>query len=157
MAELRLLAHTLESMQNEPTLNAPRSAKGPSVLPFAQHVGLQRGRYGGGSSTWSLEVAPHHINSTGVVHGGAVFSLADTAMGAALFSTLDETQICATIEIKINFFKPVMGGVLQCHAVTIHRGKTVANMEANVWLGELLVAKANGSFAIFQRKPAALA
>jgi hypothetical protein len=42
----------------------------------------------------------HHKNGTGVVHGGVLFTMADTAMEAALIPMLEKGQICATVEIK---------------------------------------------------------
>ena len=100
----------------------------------------------------ALSVEDHHFNSAGIVHGGVLFTLADTAMGAALYPTIGPGEGCATIEIKINFFKPVVAGAIVCTAETVSKGKTVANLEACVYVGELLVAKASGTFAIFRRK-----
>ena len=73
-------------------------------------------------------------------------------MGAALYPTLGPGEGCATIEIKINFFKPVIGGAIVCAAEIVSKGRTIANLEACVYVGEVLVAKANGTFAIFRRK-----
>ena len=105
-----------------------------------------------GHSKCTLTVADYHRNSNGVVHGGVLFTLADTGMGAALYPTLDVIEICATIEIKINYFKPVASGDIVCTSEIINRGKMVANLEACVYADEVLVAKANGSFFIFERK-----
>ena len=58
-------------------------------------------------------------------------------------------QICATIEIKINYFKPITQGRLTCVTEMVNRGKTVANLESRVYVDELLVAQANGNYAIF--------
>jgi acyl-CoA thioesterase len=124
----------------------------PARLRFVEHVGLRIEQPRGGSSRCTLQVQDHHLNFTGVVHGGVLFTLADTGMGAALYPTLHPGQICATIEIKINYFKPVTGGVVVCTSEIVNKGKTVANLEACVYAGEVLVAKANGSFAILTRK-----
>jgi len=70
-------------------------------------------------------------------------------MGAALYPTLAKGQICATIEIKINYFKPITAGRLVCVTELVNRGKTVANLESRVYVQELLVAQANGNYAIF--------
>ncbi len=120
---------------------------------FIQHVGLVFEHREPGLARIVLPIEHHHTNSTGVVHGGVCYTLADTAMGAALYLTLNPDQICATIEIKINYFKPVFGGTLVCEGRLVHKGKTIANMDASVWVGDELVAKANGSFAILAKKP----
>jgi acyl-CoA thioesterase len=121
-------------------------------LPFVEHVGLHIEVQREGSSVCKLDVEKYHLNSTGVVHGGVLFTIADTGMGAALYPTLLADEICATIEIKINYFKPVLSGLIVCTSEIVNRGKSVANIESCVYSGEVLVAKANGSFSIFKRK-----
>lgn len=121
-------------------------------LPFVNHVGVRIEQQDGGRSRCTLLVEGHHFNSAGIVHGGALFTLADTAMGAALYPTLAPGEGCATIEIKISYFKPVLAGAVVCTAEIVNRSRTVASLEACIQAGEVLVAKANGTFAVFQRK-----
>lgn len=73
-------------------------------------------------------------------------------MGAALYSTLEPDQICATIEIKINYFNPIAQGTVRCEFAVLNRGKTVPNMEARLYVQQSLVGVANGNFAIFRPK-----
>jgi acyl-CoA thioesterase len=119
---------------------------------FIQHVGMKVDEAGPGHSRCLLTIEEHHRNGTGVAHGGALFTLADTAMGAALYSSLDPGEICATIEIKIGYFKPVFEGTLVCNATLVNKGKSVASLEATIHNGDVLVSKASGTFAIFKRK-----
>jgi acyl-CoA thioesterase len=70
-------------------------------------------------------------------------------MGAALYPTLNSTQICATIQITMNYFKPVVSGVITCTTEVVTRGKTVAHLESRIFAGEKLVATANGNYLIF--------
>jgi acyl-CoA thioesterase len=125
--------------------------------PFADLIDLRTLAQGSGHSRMALTVAAQHMNPHRVVHGAVVYALADTGMGAALYPTLAEGELCATIEIKINYFKPVQGGTLECVTELLNRGRTVANLESRVYLGEVLVAQANGNYAIFtpSRRPAA--
>ncbi|MBA4264499.1 MAG: hypothetical protein C0453_05410 [Comamonadaceae bacterium] len=91
--------------------------KSPSAamrLPFVNHLGLVIEEAASGKSRCVLEVREIHMNSSGIVHGAALFALVDTGMGAALFSTLDSEHGCATIEAKINYFKPVHSGAITC-------------------------------------------
>lgn len=124
-------------------------------LPFVEHVGVQVIEAAAASSLLTLAIQPHHFNSHGVVHGAVAFTLADTGMGAALHTVLDGNESCATIEIKINYFRPVLEGRLECRSLVIHRGKTTAALESTLRAGEQLVAKATGTFAIVQKRPAA--
>ena len=119
---------------------------------FIHHIGMKIDEVAPGRARCSLEVKDFHANGTGVVHGGALFTLADTAMGAALYSSLEEGEICATIEIKIGYFKPVFEGALVCTATLVNKGKSIASLEASIHQGDVLVSKASGTFSIFRRK-----
>jgi acyl-CoA thioesterase len=119
---------------------------------FIHHIGMKIDEVAPGRARCSLDVKDFHSNGTGVVHGGALFTLADTAMGAALYSLLEEGEISATIEIKIGYFKPVFEGSLVCTATLVNKGKSIASLEASIHQGDVLVSKASGTFSIFRRK-----
>lgn len=121
----------------------------PTHHPFAQLIGLCVDEQRAGFSKCTLLVAEHHLNPHRVVHGAVLCALADTGMGAALYPTLTEGEICATIELKINFFKPVASGLVACLTEIVNRGRNVANLESRVYSGETLVAQANGNYSIF--------
>lgn len=117
---------------------------------FIEHVGLQIAEHRPGHSRCALKLEPHHLNSAGLVHGGVLFTLADTGMGAALYAALQPDQWCATVEIKINYFRPVRQGEIECVSTVVHQGRTMANTEAELFAGGELVGKANGTFAILE-------
>ena len=119
------------------------------IHPFADLVGLKIDTHNDGTSTCSVEVSEKLLNPHRVVHGAVIFSLADTGMGAALYPSLLEGQICATIEIKINYYLPVTTGLLTCETTVVNRGKSVANMESTIFCNDTLIAKANGNYSIF--------
>ncbi|MCP5180924.1 MAG: PaaI family thioesterase [Pseudomonadales bacterium] len=117
--------------------------------PFAELIAMQVDERETGYSRLSLVVTEDHMNPHNVVHGAVIYALADTGMGAALAPSLAEGEICATIEIKINYFKPVTRGQLVCTTEMINRGRTVANLQSRIVVGDSLVAMANGNYAIF--------
>ena len=117
--------------------------------PFAEHIDLLVQEQRAGFSRLSLVVGTGHLNPHGVVHGAIAYAMADTGMGAALYPTLSAGQICATIEIKINYFKPIVSGRLVCVTELVNRGKAVANLTAKIHVDDKLVALANGNYAIF--------
>lgn len=117
--------------------------------PFADLIGLQMDGHYTDASDCSLEVAPHLLNPHGVLHGAVLYALADTGMGGALMPNLDDGQICATIEIKFNYYQAVRAGTLRCHTTLLNRGKRVANLESRLYVEDKLVASANGTYAIF--------
>lgn len=122
--------------------------------PFAELIDMRIEEQRAGHSKVSLPVTGVHLNPNKVVHGAVIYALADTGMGAALYPTLAEGEICATIEIKINYFKPVVEGQISCTSEIVNRGRTIANLESRVYLNDVLVAKANGNFAILNaQKP----
>ena len=88
-------------------------------------------------------------NPNDVVHGGVIYSIADTGMGAAVFSTLEDGEFCATLEIKIMYLKPAGHFDLICHTQVIKKGRRVAFLESEILSNKELIAKASGSLAIF--------
>lgn len=122
--------------------------------PFADLIALRTEAQGPGTSRLALSVTADHLNPHRVVHGAVVYAMADTGMGAALYPTLAAGEICATIEIKINYFKPITEGTLECKTELVNRGKTIANLESRIYLGTVLVAQANGNYAIFRPRAA---
>ncbi|MCK0165822.1 PaaI family thioesterase [Marinobacter sp. S6332] len=117
--------------------------------PFADLVGLKIEMQKNGRSTCSIDICEKLLNPHKVVHGAVIYSLADTGMGAALYPSLQEGQICATIEIKINYYRAVYEGQIVCETNVINRGKSVANMESAIFCNGELIAKANGNYSIF--------
>lgn len=105
-----------------------------------------------GSSTLSVELQEKHLNMNKVAHGAVLYALADSGMGVALYPSLDDGMMCATVEIKMNYFKPVFGGKVICKTEIINRGKRLANLDSRLYVDDVLVAQANGNYAIFPRK-----
>ncbi len=118
---------------------------------FTQLLDLYFTHRGQGESRCVLEVADHLFNLGNVVHGGAIYTLADTAMGAALYTLLDKDKTCTTIEIKMSYFKPVTSGQLVCQAKVVNTGRKVATMEAEVFNHDRLISKALGTFYILNK------
>jgi acyl-CoA thioesterase len=117
--------------------------------PYADLIGLKIDMLKNGQSRCSLEVDEKLFNPHQVVHGAVLYSLADTGMGAALYPGLKKGEICATIEIKINYYHPVKSGTITCKTKVINRGKSVANLESSIYSGKKRVAQANGNYSIF--------
>ena len=102
-------------------------------------------------ATYRLDVTPDLLNPHGVLHGGAVYTMVDNSMGGATMAALPEGQICATIEIKINYLAGVRGGTLTCTTDIVKQGRKVVFLESRVLddAGKL-VATASGSFAVIR-------
>ena len=115
---------------------------------FSQLLGCRLLRLEGGVAEVALALAPELRNRGGKLHGGALFSLVDIAMGLACSSSHGFDQQSATIECKINYIRAVDSGEVQCIARVIHPGRRTLVVEAEVMQGDKLVAKAQGTFAV---------
>jgi len=124
-----------------------------SFNPFADLLGMKYDHCEDGRCLSHLVITDAMMNPHHVLHGGVIFSIADTSMGAALYPSLGEDELCATIEIKLNFIKPVAGGRLDCDTYVVRRGRNVAVLESELTCEGKLVAKALGSYSIFKLKP----
>jgi acyl-CoA thioesterase len=120
--------------------------------PFAELIDLQVAEVRAGYSKCLLVVVDKHLNPHAVAHGAVLCALADTGMGAALYPTLGPGEICATIQITMNYFKPVHSGTLVCTTELINRGKSVAHLESRLFVDNVLVGSANGNYSIFKPK-----
>ncbi len=119
--------------------------------PFADLLGLSVDSKLNGKSICSIAFHERLLNPNNVVHGGVIYTLADTGMGGALMSLLGDGQLCATIEIKIMYLMPAGHVDLVCNTHVIKKGRRVAILESEVFSGKELVAKATGSFAVFEK------
>jgi len=130
-------------------IRIPKAVATPTTHPFADLIGLAVEEIGDGAATATLDAGPPHLNPHGVVHGAVLYSLADTGMGAALSAALDPGQICSTIEIKINYFRPALPGHLRCETRIVHRGRRTGALDSAIYdeKGRLL-ARATGTFMV---------
>ena len=111
---------------------------------------------GPGSAVFEMEAGPQHANPMGTVHGGILCDLADAAMGIAYASTLEEGESFTTLELKINFLKPVWKARLRAEARLVRRGRTVGMVECDVLdEGGSLVARASSTCLTLSGKMAA--
>ena len=115
---------------------------------FSELIGCRLQRLDEGVAEVALSLAPQLRNRGGKLHGGALFSLVDIAMGLACSSSHGFDQQSATIECKINYIRAVSDGEVLCTARVIHPGRRTLVVEAEVMQGDKLVAKAQGTFAV---------
>jgi acyl-CoA thioesterase len=105
-----------------------------------------------GAAVAFLEVDDRHLNPNGIVHGGVVFSLADTAMGRATMAVLSDGQICASIEVSVRYLRPIPGGRLVATASVLRAGRRIVHLECSVTVDgdDRPVAVLQGSFAVLE-------
>ena len=109
-----------------------RLRRGSWVAPVAELVGAFPVSFGEGKAVFEMEAGRRHHNPMGTVHGGILCDIADAAMGFAFASTLGPGETFTTLELKINFLRPVFEGRLTASARVAHRGKTIGLVECDV-------------------------
>lgn len=100
--------------------------------PVAQLIGFTITAVEDGRAVVEFPAQQRHANPLGTLHGGILCDIADAAMGTAFFSTLDEGESFTTLELKINFLKPIWEAKLRAEAHIIKRGRTVGLLECRV-------------------------
>jgi len=80
--------------------------------PVAMLIGFRLVSIESGQATVEFEAGERHTNPMGMLHGGVLCDVADAAMGMAYASTLDEGETFTTLELKINFLRPVQNARL---------------------------------------------
>ena len=124
----------------------------PGFNPFGELIGLSFSQCEKGFSRCALQVTDSLLNPHRVLHGGVVYSLADTGMGGALYTDLNEDESCATVEISIVYFAAVTSGALTCDTKLVHKSKRIAVLQSEVENDGRLVAKALGTYSVFKAR-----
>ena len=91
---------------------------------FAEHVGIELLAVSEGCARASLEIKPHHLNAVGIVHGAAIFSLADLVFAMASNS---HGTVAVAVNANISFMKAVSSGRLFAEATEVSRNAKLAS------------------------------
>ena len=113
---------------------------------FHKSVGVEVVQLHEDGATMRLVVREEHLNSDGVVHGGVTFTLADSALGHGIFKALGRP--CTTAEMKINYLRPVVRGVMTARSRILRKGRRLVVARAEVHCGNAHVAEALSTFAV---------
>src|SRR5438552_9379651 len=123
--------------------------------PYVRLLNMRFIAVSDGSATFEMPASVDLYNPNNVVHGGALTSLADSAMGFAVFSTLAPGENFTTAELHVNFLRPVTAdsGMLRSIGRVVHRGQQLAVAEAEVLDQQnQLIARASSTNVILQRR-----
>lgn len=118
-------------------------------VPYWNLLGLELVDMKKGWARLRLPFSEKLGNAGGIAHGGAIFSLADAAVGTALTGIARKNASISTIEMKINYIRPFSSGCIYAEAVILHNGRNTALGEVTVTDGEeSLVARAMATYAV---------
>ena len=145
-------------MPNQAAPSKPASSHTATRIrpPVSELIGFEVSEIGEGRTVVVLRTNGRHFNPMGTVHGGILCDIADAAMGIAFASTLAPGESFTTIELKINFLRPVRQAQLRAEGRVVQRGRTVGYVECEVTdENGKLVAKSNSTCLVLRGDQAA--
>ena len=100
--------------------------------PVGKLIGFAMTAVEPGHTVFEMDAGPQHTSPLGTVHGGVICDLVDAAMGCAHASQLEDGETFTTLELKINYLKPVWSGHLVAEGTVIKAGRTIGLVEGRV-------------------------
>jgi uncharacterized protein (TIGR00369 family) len=102
-------------------------------FPIMKTLGFRLVEVSEGAASMEMETKTElHSNPMGTIHGGVLCDVADAAIGTAHFTTLTEGESFTSIDLQINFFRPIWNERLRAAARPVHRGRTVSRYVCDV-------------------------
>jgi uncharacterized protein (TIGR00369 family) len=101
-------------------------------MPVGRLIGFEIKEVTHGRAVVTLAAGSQHANPMGTLHGGILCDIADAAMGVAFASTLATDESFTTIELKINFFRPVWEAALKAEGKVVRRGSSLGYVECEI-------------------------
>ena len=102
-------------------------------VPFARHLGIEIDTIEPGHAVILLPVREELKQYHGVVHGGAVASLIDTAMAMAIIPDLSDTERVTTVDLTVSYLRPLTEGVIKADARIVRKGRSIIALSAEVF------------------------
>ena len=122
----------MTSTPNIPAAPDFRARAKTNDVPIARLIGFGAEEIADGKATVTLTTGPQHANPMGTQHGGILCDIADAAMGMAFASTLEPQESFTTVELKINFFRPVWEDRLKAEGRVVRRGRSLGYVECEI-------------------------
>jgi 1,4-dihydroxy-2-naphthoyl-CoA hydrolase len=123
-------------------------------MPYATATGVEFVSANAGEVVTRLAWTPERCTTAGILHGGALMTLADSAGAVCAFLNLPPGAGTSTIESKTNFFRAVRGGTVTATTRPLHVGRTVVVVQTDVYDDEgRRVAQTTQTQAVLQPKP----
>lgn len=121
---------------------------------YTHHLNIQDlGLDAGGSYCLRLTLEDIHLSRAGQAHGGLLFTLLDAALGRAAMAHVGGDFFCPTVEMKINYFRPVASGSLETRGRVVNTSAALCYAEGDIHDQDgRLIARATGTFFIKPRR-----
>ena len=112
-------------------------------VPYARFLGLELGSITSGQVSIHLQVRDELRQNQGVVHGGAIASLIDTASAFAVLTQIELHESVTTTDLTIHYLRPVTSGRMTANARVVRGGKRLFVLSVEVTdEREILIATA---------------
>lgn len=112
-------------------------------VPYAKFLGLELGELSNGQVTIHLRVRDELLQNQGVVHGGAIASLIDTASAFAVLTQIDLNERVTTTDLTIHYLRPITSGQMTAQARVVRGGRRLFVLSVDVFNDqEVLLATA---------------
>lgn len=102
------------------------------AVPYAQLLGIELEKVIPGEATLTLDIRPELTQNHGVVHGGAIASLLDTATAFAILTLLEPQERVTTVDLAISYLRPALEGKLKATARVLRQGRRLFAVSAEV-------------------------
>lgn len=109
-----------------------RIEKAVKNIPFADLIGIQLDSVEPGLATMSLSIREDLKQNNGVVHGGAIASLIDSAAAFAVIPLLDENETATTVDLTISYLRPLRHGTARSSAIVLRAGSRIIAISVEV-------------------------
>ena len=137
------------------TQKLERARNAFAAVPYARFLGLQLGKVRQGEVSIHLDIRDELKQNQGVVHGGAIASLIDTASAFAVLSQIDLDERVTTTDLTIHYLRPAISGRIVATARIIRGGRRLFVLSVEVLDdGGAHVATALTTYIKIDRKPA---
>ena len=110
-----------------------RISKALDDVPYAKLLGIKLLQIDSGAATLKMPVRKQLTQNNGVVHGGAIASLIDSATAFAIISLLEPQEKVTTVDRTISYLRPVTKGTLNCAAKVVRSGRRLLVVSAEVF------------------------
>ena len=118
-----------------------------SKSEFSEDMGIEFLGIIDGAATLQLDLEQKHMSRANRVHGGVLFTLLDSALGRSIINALPEGRGCATVEIKVNYFRPIQSGRVTARGFMKELTRSLGYAEGEVLNQEgKVLARASGTF-----------
>jgi uncharacterized protein (TIGR00369 family) len=125
-----------------------------AASPFHAWAGVEVVAATPGSVTVAMDVDDRHVNLQGLVHGGMLAILADTACGMSIRSAMESGRLHVTTDMDIHFLSPARPGRLFGRGKAVRVGRSLAFAEASIEDAEgKLLARAQARFSVSGKEP----